>query len=341
MKKYDNCGIYIIKNKINGKFYVGSASNVTRRWQGHKYTLNRNINPCTRLQNAWNKYGENNFEFILLEKIEFTTNNKEEIKIILEEREQLYLDSLDAVNKDKGYNVCPVAGSSLGRRSKSATKTKEELLLIASENKPKPNRQRKSLMRSLYAYTNSKNGSYDEEFTKQIKELRLDWFVDHCKEKKEKLLNLALSGDKRPNCRYLLSYINKWSKCYDKEFTEKIKKINPNWLIKSSDENKKKLLQMAVNKEQKPNLKNNKTLARALKSYTEKNGGSYDEEFVKQIKNTAPQWFYKCQIKCVETGQIFESMAAVDRLIKCNTDTLAKAIKTNKLYKNYHWEKIY
>ena len=36
-------GIYKIINKVNGKYYVGSAKNIRGRWNGHKHLLNRNI----------------------------------------------------------------------------------------------------------------------------------------------------------------------------------------------------------------------------------------------------------------------------------------------------------
>lgn len=59
-------GIYQILNKTNNKFYIGSASNLRRRFSSHKCHLNKNSHSNPHLQNAWNKYGENNFEFLIL-----------------------------------------------------------------------------------------------------------------------------------------------------------------------------------------------------------------------------------------------------------------------------------
>ena len=53
-----NSGIYKILNKINGKFYIGSAVNFKRRFARHKRLLNINCHPNEYLQNAWNKYWE-------------------------------------------------------------------------------------------------------------------------------------------------------------------------------------------------------------------------------------------------------------------------------------------
>lgn len=59
----NNCGIYKIANTITGDFYIGSSCNIGRRLYEHRLKLvnNRHINP--HLQNSWNKYGVDNFEF--------------------------------------------------------------------------------------------------------------------------------------------------------------------------------------------------------------------------------------------------------------------------------------
>ena len=81
-------GIYRIRNKINGKCYYGSSKNIEKRWQRHKNQLkNNNHNPL--LQRAWNKYGESNFIFEVVEECKLS---------ILLETEQKYLDTLPEYN---------------------------------------------------------------------------------------------------------------------------------------------------------------------------------------------------------------------------------------------------
>lgn len=60
-------GIYQIENKINSKVYIGSSNNIKRRWQKHKALLRHNKHPNSHLQAAWNKYGEDNFIFSIIE----------------------------------------------------------------------------------------------------------------------------------------------------------------------------------------------------------------------------------------------------------------------------------
>ena len=88
MKKQERlCGIYKIENKINGKIYIGQSNNIYKRWYSHKNSLRRNVHDNDYLQNAWNKYGEENFEFSIVEICENDVD-------VLNSREQFYIDNL-------------------------------------------------------------------------------------------------------------------------------------------------------------------------------------------------------------------------------------------------------
>lgn len=97
-------GIYKIKNKTNNKVYIGSAYDFQNRWRRHEKSLKENNHHSSKLQRAWNKHGESNFVFEVVEYVED--------KSIILEREQFWLDELKAVKN--GYNVCPTAGSPAG-----------------------------------------------------------------------------------------------------------------------------------------------------------------------------------------------------------------------------------
>lgn len=67
MGLYNKYGIYGIKNKINNKIYVGkTCKSFGDRFDCHKGCLRGGYHENKHLQNAWNKYGECNFDFIIL-----------------------------------------------------------------------------------------------------------------------------------------------------------------------------------------------------------------------------------------------------------------------------------
>jgi group I intron endonuclease len=61
--------IYWIKNRLNGKFYVGSTTQRYVRWKTHKQKLRTGKHHCHHLQAAWIKYGEGTFEFSVIERV--------------------------------------------------------------------------------------------------------------------------------------------------------------------------------------------------------------------------------------------------------------------------------
>jgi group I intron endonuclease len=60
-------GIYKIRNIINDKIYIGSAKDIKKRWRRHKCGLRGNKHENVLLQRSWNKYGEKNFVFEVVE----------------------------------------------------------------------------------------------------------------------------------------------------------------------------------------------------------------------------------------------------------------------------------
>lgn len=56
-------GIYQIKNTVSGGVYFGRSIDVPDRIVHHRNDLRRNVHRNKRLQNAWNKYGEDSFKF--------------------------------------------------------------------------------------------------------------------------------------------------------------------------------------------------------------------------------------------------------------------------------------
>jgi len=93
---WKNCGIYCIKNKINGKVYVGSSVNMYRRLLRHLNELRHNIHINGHLQKSFLNYGEHSFYICILD---YCTKENMVFK------EQFYMDLLNSTDVNFGYNI--------------------------------------------------------------------------------------------------------------------------------------------------------------------------------------------------------------------------------------------
>ena len=89
-------GIYCITNSVNGKSYIGKSNDIDRRRTQHFSALGNNEHDNEEMQKDYNKYGNDCFEFSVLETVE------DEYK--LDYIEDYYIKKFDSfVN---GYNRC-------------------------------------------------------------------------------------------------------------------------------------------------------------------------------------------------------------------------------------------
>lgn len=94
-KKYNKTsGIYLIRNTINNKVYIGSSKRIYSRISWHLNALNNNYHHNNHLQKSWNKYGKNNFKVEILEVCED-----------LLEKETYYISIYKSDNREFGYNL--------------------------------------------------------------------------------------------------------------------------------------------------------------------------------------------------------------------------------------------
>ena len=94
-------GIYGIRNIANGKWYVGSSINIQRRWRKHTQRLRTGKHENTKLQRAWDKYGESVWEWVIFQYLPPEA-------LILEEAETQTIALLRAVKN--GYNQSEIGG---------------------------------------------------------------------------------------------------------------------------------------------------------------------------------------------------------------------------------------
>lgn len=103
-------GVYKIVNIITNDCYIGSSININKRWSEHKRTLKNGNHHSIILQRAYDKYGNDNFKYIIILEC-----NKNDILIF----EQKYFDLFNPK-----YNILKIAGNRTGKKHSNETKEK-------------------------------------------------------------------------------------------------------------------------------------------------------------------------------------------------------------------------
>lgn len=178
-------GIYKIWNRISRKYYVGSSSNVEKRWREHRGALRKGKHLNNYLQNAWNKHGKKAFEFKFVEEV----GNEQNLHSV----EQEYLDA--GFELGLLYNIARLAagGSVAGWRH-----TEEALAKMSNANSGKNN--------PMYGKTGEDSPNYGRKnpehsrrmlgkrHTEEAKQnMRASWTPERRREKSKQM-----SGEKNP-----------------------------------------------------------------------------------------------------------------------------------------------
>jgi group I intron endonuclease len=129
-----NTGIYEIVNLVNGKRYVGSAKFLSKRRGQHWTRLRNGWHHNRKLQNSWNKHGESNFEFRVL--------------LCCRTIDLLFFEqkAIDVLHPE--LNICPTAGSTLGRLHSEETRAKIAAKKVGLKLGPRSAEHRAALSRA-------------------------------------------------------------------------------------------------------------------------------------------------------------------------------------------------
>jgi hypothetical protein len=185
---------------------------------------------------------------------------------------------------------------------------KKRLLEMARSGKPKPKpsvASEKCFISMLQNYTRKQSRSYDQDFDREIHLIRPDWFEDTTAPKKQKLLEMARKGEKRPTMKsdkrlswILTCYISKNNESYDPKFDAEIRALRPDWFENKADLKKQKLIEMARKGQKRPNFHSkDKGISSALMGYTNTKSSCYDPEFDAEIRTLRLDWFERTAIR--------------------------------------------
>ena len=96
-------GVYQIRNKRNGKLYIGSTKNLPGKINSHKFQLKNDLHINREMQKEFNEIGEEGFSFDILDRLEpkedLNYDYTEELKTL----EAMWVEKLQPFN-EKGYN---------------------------------------------------------------------------------------------------------------------------------------------------------------------------------------------------------------------------------------------
>jgi group I intron endonuclease len=195
MKKEKLIGIYIWKNTLNKKVYIGSSDDIKKRWGQHIQTAKRGSN--YKFHQAIREFGEENFKKEILELVSVN---------LLESREIEWIKKYNSIKE--GYNV------SRGYNSITFNPNLENI---------KKNLSEKASKRNWIYKDNIQKSVYKDEIEKYLKEGwskgRPKFSEEHINELKEGHLGITLSNSAKNKLSLL------W---LNKHHTEKTKELMRN-----------------------------------------------------------------------------------------------------------------
>ena len=153
-------GVYQIRNMVNNHRYIGSSNDIYRRRKDHCAALKMGVHN-SHFQHAFDKYGIKNFKFKIL--------------LYCDPNMLLYYEQACIDKFKPEYNMCPIAGNTLGCKH---TKEDLEKMSISHKWQTPPSREgthhsdewKYNMSRRMLGNTYSKGRKPSEETKRKMSE---------------------------------------------------------------------------------------------------------------------------------------------------------------------------
>jgi len=123
MKKI--CAVYQIVNNQNGKIYIGASRDIKNRWRMHKLDLKKREHINAFMQQDFETYGIEAFDFFVLEECSIDE---------LDEKEKYYIETLQSRELFGGYNYTDGGQGVPGKIFSDVTREKISKALMGNNN---------------------------------------------------------------------------------------------------------------------------------------------------------------------------------------------------------------
>ncbi len=100
-------GVFQLRNKVNGKIFIGSSTNLDAIWNRIKVELKFGGHRNIKLQQDWTTFGEENFVLEIISELKQEEDSKTDYGKEVKKLEAMFIEELQPFG-DKGYNPARV-----------------------------------------------------------------------------------------------------------------------------------------------------------------------------------------------------------------------------------------
>lgn len=173
-------GIYKITNKVNKKYYIGSANDLYKRYKDHRNALESNRHHNKQLTRFVNKYGLDKLKFCLLEECQSEDLESKEQYYITNSK-NLFNETIDvkACNRGKKLSEEHKQRISESIKAKGIKRSDETKAKISEANKGKVGKyKRTDKTKQIVADKLKNNSERGKKISEALKGRKINWITN-------------------------------------------------------------------------------------------------------------------------------------------------------------------